>query len=104
MNHEQAKQKNATRRHRDETAVKRQVKIAKQHGMQVNDRVIKEPHRLAKHHAMDCGQPGCMLCGNRRHNKSLKTKEQLTIQEQSFYQDLDSVRDKHNNGYPPSND
>lgn len=101
MSNEQAKLKNSTRRHRDESAVKRQVKIAKQHGFQHNDDVMKQPHRLSKHHAMDCGDPGCMLCGNPRHNKSLKGKEKLTTQERRFYQDLDSTNDRHSNGVLP---
>ena len=101
MSHEQSKLKNSTRRYRDEVAVAKQVKIAKQHGMVHKDKVIQEPHRLNKHHAMDCGDPGCMLCGNPRHNKALKTKDRLTTQERRFLQDTDNTRDKHNNGFPP---
>lgn len=96
------KAKNATRRHRDETAIKKQVKIAKQHGLDFNNTVIKEPHRLVKRHVMDCGKPKCMLCGNRRHNKALKTKEKLTNQERKMFQDIDSPNDKHSNGLPPA--
>lgn len=95
------KAKNATRRFRDEVAVKKQIKIAKQHGFKINDDVIKQPHRLVKHHAMDCGVTNCPLCGNQRRNKSAKTKEKLTKQEQSFYQDLDNQTDKHSNGIVP---
>ena len=104
MSTEQDKFKNSQRRHRDETAVKRQVKIAKQHGMQFHDDVIKQPHRLAKHHAMDCGNPGCVLCSNPRHNKLFKTKNTLTTQERRFYQDTDTPNDKHSNGLPKNND
>lgn len=85
------KAKNATRRHRDEVAVKRQVRIAK-----TNHVPVDEPHKLAKKHAMNCGNPGCMLCSNPR-----KTFKELTIQEQSFYQDTDDVRDRHSNELPP---
>jgi hypothetical protein len=42
-----------------------------------------QPHRLAKKHAMDCGQPGCVICGNPRHNKFHKGKDRLTTQERS---------------------
>lgn len=104
MSNDQSKIKTSTRRHRDETAVKKQVKIAKQHGLSFSDEVIKEPHRLVKRHAMDCGQPGCMLCGNRRHNKALKTKEKLTAQERRMFQDIDATNDKHSNGLPPKED
>lgn len=89
--------KNSKRRHRDESAVKKQVKIAKAHGLTNKDLAIKEPHRMAKHHAMDCGQPGCMLCGNPR-----KVFKELTQQEKKLFQDLDTVRDKHSNGLKPN--
>jgi hypothetical protein len=52
---------------------------------------------MVKHHAMDCGQPGCMLCGNPR-----KVFKELTQQEKKLFQDLDTVRDKHSNGLKPN--
>lgn len=97
MSHQQDKVKNSIRRHRDENAVKKQAKIAKAHGFTSQDRVIKEPHRLAKHHAMNCGNPKCYLCGNPRHLH----KHGLTAQENRLFQDVDSVRDKHSNGLKP---
>lgn len=100
MNTNQNKIKTSTRRHHDETAIKRQVKIAKQHGMKFNDEFIKQPHRLSKHHAMDCGNPGCMLCSNPRRNKLFKTKDSLTAQERRMYQDTDVPNDKRSNGLP----
>lgn len=100
MSNTNEKIKNSKRRHKDETAINRQVKIAKSHGFNSKDKVVKEPHRLAKHHAMDCGNPDCYICGNPRKTH----KDKLTKQEQSFYQDLDSVRDKHSNGSPPVDD
>lgn len=93
MSTPQEKLKKNKRLQRDENAVKRQVKIAKQHGLTAKDLAIKEPHRMAKHHAMDCGQPGCMLCGNPR-----KTFKELTAQEKRLFQDLDRIRDRHSNG------
>lgn len=102
MSNEQTKIKTSKRRHRDETAVKRQVKIAKQNGLGFNDEVIKEPHRLAKRHAMDCGDPGCILCGNPRRNKMFKTKDKLTMQERRMFQDTEATNDKHSNGLPPT--
>ena len=96
----QEKLKNGRRRQTDENAIAKQVKIAKAHGLTNKDKAVKEPHRLAKHHAMDCGNPDCYLCGNPRKTH----KDKLTKQEQSFYQDLDSVRDKHSNGSPPVDD
>ena len=99
MANELAKFLNSQRRHRDETAVKRQVKIAKAHGLTNKDKAIKEPHRMAKHHAMDCGQPGCMLCGNPR-----KIFKERTAQEKRMYQDTEKVTDKHSNGLPNTDD
>jgi uncharacterized protein (DUF2147 family) len=79
MSNEQDKVKHSKRLHKLWSTVKRQLKIAKSIG---NTKYINEPHRLAKHHAADCGQPGCVYCTNPRHNKSYKGKEKLTIQEQ----------------------
>ena len=93
MANELAKFLNSRRRQKDENAVKKQVRIAKAHGLTGKDRAIKEPHRMAKHHAMDCGQPGCMLCGNPR-----KVFNELTHQEKRMYQDVEAVRDTHGNG------
>jgi hypothetical protein len=93
MANELAKFINSQRRHRDQNAVNRQVKIAKAHGLTNKDKSIKQPHRMAKHHAMDCGQPGCMLCGNPR-----KIFKELTAQEKRMYQDVDRITDKHSNG------
>ena len=91
MSTEQDKFKHSKRLHKDETAIKKQTKIAKEHGMEVT-----EPHKFSKHHAMNCGNPECMLCANPR-----KTFKELTAQEQRLFQDLDEVRDRHSNGLPP---
>jgi hypothetical protein len=97
MANELAKFLNSQRRHRDETAVKKQVKIAKAHGLTNKDKAIKEPHRLAKHHAMDCGISGCPLCSNPRRTH----KNTLTAQEKRLYQDVEKVTDRHSNGLKP---
>jgi hypothetical protein len=87
MSTEQDKFNHSKRLHKDEAAVKKQVKIAKQRNSFPNDHeVIKEPHRLAKRHAMDCGNPECYLCGNPRHIH----KDKLTAQEKRLFQDLES--------------
>ena len=92
MSNEQTKVKVSKRRLKDDNAVRKQVKIAKAHGLTNKDKTVKEPHRLAKHHAMDCGTPGCILCANPRHNKMLKTKDKLTIQERKFFQNMDEAK------------
>ena len=74
MSHEDAKMKHSKRLHDEETHIKKQVKIAKAYGVPVT-----EPHRLAKHHVMDCGNPKCVMCGNPR-----KVFGEKTIQEKKF--------------------
>lgn len=79
MSHEQDKLKHSKRLHKDETAIAKQVKIAKSHGIEV-----KEPHKLSKHHALDCGVPDCPMCSSPR-----KVTGEKTIQEKSFEQTKD---------------
>lgn len=99
MSNDLAKFINSRRRHKTDVAIARQVKIAKEHGLGFNDKHIKEPHRHAKHHAMDCGNPQCGLCGNPRHvRKGGAGGGGLTVQERRQMQDLDARRDRHNNG------
>ena len=76
---------------KDENAIKKQTKIAKQHGNNVD-----EPHKFSKHHAMDCGNPGCMLCGNPH-----KTWKELTAQEKRMFQETEILRMRHSNGITP---
>ena len=77
MSKEEDKFKKSKRLLKDENAVARQVKIAKAHGLTDNDKAVKEPHRLVKHHVMDCGNPQCPVCGNPRRTH----KDTLTAQE-----------------------
>lgn len=100
MSNNLAKFLNSRRRHKTDVAIARQVKIAKQHGLGFSDKHIKEPHRHAKRHAMDCGQPGCVMCGNPRHIH----KDKLTAQEKRLFQDVEVVRDKHSNGNNTTDD
>lgn len=97
MSNEQAKYLNSRRRHKTDVAIARQVRIAKQHGLQFNDTIIKQPHRLAKHHTMDCGNPKCFMCGNPRKSH----KDRLTAQEKRLFQDLEKNTDKRSNGIGP---
>jgi hypothetical protein len=77
MSKDQDKFKHSKRLHKDHVAIEKQLRIAKSHG--IANKVVEEPHRLAKHHAMDCGVPNCPMCSNPRHNKTVK--DHLTIQE-----------------------
>jgi hypothetical protein len=94
MSNELAKYLNSRRRFKDETAIAKQVKIAKAHGFTNKDKAVKEPHRLAKHHAMNCGNSECFLCGNPRKTH----KDKLTQQEKRLFQDVEKTDDKHSNG------
>jgi hypothetical protein len=76
MSDEESKIKHSKRILRTENIIKKQTKIAKEHGIEV-----KEPHKLAKHHALDCGVPNCPMCSSPR-----KVSGEKTIQEQSFEQ------------------
>jgi hypothetical protein len=70
--------------HRAWTAIKKQLGIIKsrQHFQGASKSIDEaQPHRLAKKHAMDCGQPGCNVCGNPRRTRNHKSKDQLTTQE-----------------------
>ena len=100
MSNEVAKFLNIRSRHKNDVAVARQVRIAKQHGLGFYDKAIKEPHRLAKHHAMDCGIPGCPLCSNPRRSH----KDKLTAQEKRLFQDVEKTTDKHSNGILPKDE
>jgi len=98
MSKEEDKFKKSKRLLKDENAVARQVKIAKEKG--VAQKVLDQPHRLVKHHAMDCGNPQCPLCGNPRRTH----KDTLTAQEKRLYQDVEKITDKHSNGITPANE
>ena len=78
MSNEEDKFNHSKRLQRDKNAIARQLKIAKGSG---NQKYLEQPHRLEKHHAMDCGQTDCFMCGNPR-----RTTKEKTIQEQRFEQ------------------
>jgi hypothetical protein len=77
MSTEQDKIKHSSRLHQEEVHIKKQVKIAKAAGIHVD-----EPHKFAKHHAMNCGNPECYMCGNPRKTH----KDRLTVQEKRLFQ------------------
>ena len=79
MSKEQDKIKHSKRLLKDENAVKKQTKIAKDFGIPVT-----EPHKFAKHHAMNRGNPKCFMCSNPR-----KVFKELTQQEKRLFQDVE---------------
>ena len=92
MSTEEDKFKHSKRLLKDDNAINKQLKIAKEFGVPV-----KEPHRLAKHHALDCGNPKCLLC----HSEKVFGKK--TIKERRFEQDMDTTSDKRSNGLNDEN-
>jgi hypothetical protein len=76
MSHENDKFKHSRRLHQDEVAINKQLKIAKEFGVPA-----KEPHKFHKHHALNCGNPNCLMCMNPR-----KSFGEKTIQERKFEQ------------------
>ena len=88
MSKEQDKFKHSKRLQKDENVIKKQTRIAKAAGLEVI-----EPHKFAKHHAMNCGNPKCFMCSNPR-----KVFKELTQQEKRLFQDVEKITDKHSNG------
>ena len=93
MSKEEDKFKHSKRLLKDENAIKKQVKIAKEHRINEYNPKDLEPHRYHKHHAMDCGNPGCIFCANPR-----RTWNELTIQEKREFQEIEIARMRHSNG------
>ena len=91
MSTEQDKFKHSKRLLKDDTAINKQLKIAKAH-VSSDDKNVKNPHRLAKQHAMDCGIPQCLLCS------SAKVLGEPTIKQKRFDQNIEEPRDKRSNG------
>jgi len=85
MSNPEDKEKRSKRLHKEESAIKKQQKIALQHGMDRKE-VEREPHRFAKHHAMDCGDPDCVMCGNPRKIFKEKTKQELSFEQTDKWQ------------------
>ncbi len=76
--------KKAKRLHRTSNAIKKQMRIAK--NAWNSEHLLKQPHRFAKSHALDCGNPKCLVC------HSEKVFHRPTLQEKKFIQankDLD---------------
>ena len=92
MSSEEDKFKHSKRIHHKETAIHKQQKIALQYG--ADRRLVEdEPHRFAKHHAMDCGVPNCPMCSSPR-----KLNGEKTIQEKRFEQNEEYIYHHHKSG------
>jgi hypothetical protein len=80
MSTEADKLKHSRRLLKDDNAINKQLKIVKEMGHMGHNKFIREPHRLSKHHALDCGNPKCLIC------HSEKVFGEKSIQEQRFNQ------------------
>lgn len=79
MSEDIVKEKRSKRIHKEKVIIKKQLKIAKLAG--IESKYLTQSHRLSKHHALDCGQSNCIVCGNPR-----KLYKEKTIQEKRFEQ------------------
>ena len=76
MSDELTKEKHSRRIQKTQNKIKRQQDIAK-----VNHVNVKDPHRFAKKHAMNCGNPKCIMCSNPRHVWNEKTKQEISFEQ-----------------------
>lgn len=87
MSSEYEKQKRNKRIEREETAIQRQVRIAKKHRVSEYSPKVDEPHRYHKQHAMNCGNPDCFMCGNPRKFFGEKTLQERKFEQTEKYND-----------------
>lgn len=73
------KNKRANRRAKTKSAIKRQLEIVKAVSPEYAKVMAETPHKLAKKHALSCGNPKCVMCGNPR-----KFYNEETMQEKRF--------------------
>jgi len=86
MSDDNNKIKNSSRRYKDEVAIERQIRIAKDYHMHQGGgdkwKYIEQPHRNHKKHILNCGDPKCYMCANPR-----KVFKEETMQERKHKQD-----------------
>lgn len=76
--------KRAERRAKTKRFIKRQLKIAKRFGLKLT------PGKFKKKHALDCGNPKCLICGNpRKLWKRIPTKEQIMKEDMEMDIEMD---------------
>lgn len=71
--------KRGKRRRLTKKAINKQLKLYKTFYCNSSDNI--ESHRFAKHHALDCGNPNCGVCGNPR-----RIHKEKTLQEKKFFE------------------
>jgi hypothetical protein len=80
MSNEEQRIHHSKRRAKTQAHIKKQVKIARIAGLEV-----EEEHRFAKHHALDCGIPNCPLCDSDHTPKRKRTIKELQFMETEKY-------------------
>jgi len=75
-------EKRGKRRRLTTNAIKRQKQLAKINKLGAVHKHNEQDHRFAKMHALNCGIPKCIMCGNPR-----KIWKERTLQEKRFMQD-----------------
>ena len=79
----------AERREQVKRVIKKRLKVIKSISPDYK-KVIEEPHRMAKKHPLDCGNPKCFLC---HHEKKLKIPKisdlRKTLKDTEFLNDED---------------
>jgi hypothetical protein len=86
MSNEQDKFNHSKRLLKEEAAIAKQLKIAKEFGI---DYYISQPHRLAKHHALDCGNSKCLMCSREKIFKERTIQERKITQREHYSLDLE---------------
>jgi hypothetical protein len=82
MSKEEDKIKHSKRLHQEETAIKHNMKIAKAHGIPVDQ---YESHRYAKVNGVTCGDPNCVMCMNPRKAFGEKTIQEQRMEQKGLY-------------------
>lgn len=85
MSKEEDKIKHSKRLHRDDAAIKHNMKIAKSHGVPVKQ---YESHRYAKVNAVTCGDPNCVMCMNPRKAWGEKTIQEKRMEQNKLFNEV----------------
>lgn len=94
MSDQDSRQIHSNRIQKTLCAIRKQIKILRMRGFSKYDAIVDpdQAHRFAKKHAMDCGNPRCVVCGNDR-----KIWGDPTIQEKRMFQDVDRIKGEPKN-------
>ena len=88
MSTEEDKYHHSWRRHKDQVAIEKQLKIAKSNGYFVGKwKAVDQPHRNSKRHIMNCGHTNCFLCGNPRKVFKEETLQERKHKQRKLYDD-----------------